>query len=175
MRAELRRLQRELGITTIYVTHDQTEAMALSDRVAVMHEGLVVQLGPPEEIYDRPNSRFVAGFIGTSNLLAGQVVAFAGIGQPGRIACALGTVEAVFRHPAAPGMPVWIAIRPEHLSPVAPKDGLPGVIRNVTFLGETTEWVVEVAGDTCWSALPAAAPARAMSSPSRCARKTSPW
>ncbi len=144
MRTELRRLQRELGITTIYVTHDQTEAMALSDRVAVMREGKVVQLGPPEEIYDRPNCRFVAGFIGSSNLLAGEVVAFDGIGRPGRIACALGTLAAVFRHEAEPGMKVWIAIRPEHLVPA--EDGLHGFIRSVTFLGETTEWIVDVAG-----------------------------
>src|SRR5207253_10106988 len=71
VRAEIRKLQRDLGITTIYVTHDQEEALSLSDRVAVMQEGRVVQVAPPKELYERPTSRFVADFVGTNNFIAG--------------------------------------------------------------------------------------------------------
>jgi len=69
MRGEIRQLQQTLGITAIYVTHDQEEALTMSDRIAVMNEGLVAQVGRPEDLYDRPSSRFVAGFIGESNFL----------------------------------------------------------------------------------------------------------
>ena len=72
MQVELKRIQREVGITFIYVTHDQEEALAMSDRIAVMHDGVVEQLGAPEEIYEHPAKPFVAGFIGISNLLAGD-------------------------------------------------------------------------------------------------------
>ena len=72
MQVELKRIQREVGITFVYVTHDQGEALTMSDRIAVMNDGVVEQLGSPEEIYEHPKTRFVAGFIGTSNLLAGR-------------------------------------------------------------------------------------------------------
>ena len=73
MQVELKRIQREVGITFIYVTHDQEEALAMSDRIAVMHDGVVEQLGAPEEIYEHPVKPFVAGFIGISNLLPATV------------------------------------------------------------------------------------------------------
>src|SRR4029450_11975581 len=73
MQVELKRIQREVGITFVYVTHDQGEALTMSDRIAVMNSGLIEQLGTPREIYERPSTRFVAGFIGTSNLISGQV------------------------------------------------------------------------------------------------------
>ena len=73
MQVELKRIQREVGITFIYVTHDQEEALAMSDRIAVMHDGVVEQLGAPEDIYEHPVKPFVAGFIGISNLLPGTV------------------------------------------------------------------------------------------------------
>ena len=73
VRAEIRKLQRELGITTIYVTHDQEEALSLSDRVAVMKDGRVLQVGAPKELYERPRTRFVADFVGTNNLVPGRV------------------------------------------------------------------------------------------------------
>ena len=74
MQIEVRRIQRELSITTVYVTHDQTEAMNMSDRIAVMNDGVIEQLGTAEEIYGRPASRFVAGFVGQINLVSGRVV-----------------------------------------------------------------------------------------------------
>ena len=73
MQIELKRIQREVGITFVYVTHDQGEALTMSDRIAVMNDGQVEQLGTPREIYERPATKFVAGFIGTSNLLSGTV------------------------------------------------------------------------------------------------------
>src|SRR6266542_3678380 len=73
VRAEIRKLQQELGITTVYVTHDQEEALSLSDRVAVMKDGRVLQVGIPKELYERPRTRFVADFVGTNNLLPGEV------------------------------------------------------------------------------------------------------
>src|SRR5205814_9430081 len=73
MQVELKRIQREVGITFVYVTHDQGEALTMSDRIAVMNDGVIEQLGSPREIYEHPASRFVAGFIGTSNLLSGTV------------------------------------------------------------------------------------------------------
>ena len=73
MQIELKRIQTEVGITFIYVTHDQEEAMTMSDRIAVMRAGRIEQLGPPEELYERPKTDFVAGFLGVSNLLDGEV------------------------------------------------------------------------------------------------------
>ncbi len=75
LQIELKRIQVEVGITFVYVTHDQEEALTMSDRIAVMHDGRVEQLGTPEELYDRPATRFVADFIGTTNLLRGRVEA----------------------------------------------------------------------------------------------------
>src|SRR5205085_4463511 len=73
MQLELKRIQHEVGITFLYVTHDQEEAMTMSDRLAVMRHGRIEQIGPPEEVYERPSTEFVAGFLGASNLLEGHV------------------------------------------------------------------------------------------------------
>src|ERR1051326_3710936 len=81
MQVELKRIPREVGITFVYVTHDQGEALTMSDRIAVMNDGLVEQLGSPPDIYEHPRTRFVAGFIGTSNLLAGTVARVDGHGR----------------------------------------------------------------------------------------------
>ena len=88
VRAEIRTLQQEVGITTVYVTHDQEEALSLSDRMAVMRDGRVLQLGPPRELYERPRTRFVADFVGTNNLVAGRVVE---AGETVLVETALGT------------------------------------------------------------------------------------
>jgi len=116
MEVEIKRIHRELGITMIYVTHDQTEAMTMSDRIAVFNQGHIEQLGSPLEVYNRPASRFVAAFIGDSNILSGTidparpgVVELAGIG-PVRIAAA--------DAPAGPAGTVDLLIRPERLRPL---------------------------------------------------------
>ena len=113
MQVEIKRIHRELGITMIYVTHDQTEAMTMSDRIAVFNNGHIEQIGSPLDVYNRPASRFVAEFIGDSNILAGTIdparpgtVELAGLGAV-RIACA-----------DAPAGPVDLLIRPERLRPL---------------------------------------------------------
>ncbi|MFO1080189.1 MAG: sn-glycerol-3-phosphate import ATP-binding protein UgpC [Reyranellaceae bacterium] len=121
MRLEIKRLQRELAVTSIYVTHDQVEAMTLADRLIVMNAGVAEQIGSPMDVYDRPASVFVAGFIGSPamNFLAARVAAggravdLAGTGQT-PVGLALGGATA-----AGPGTPVALGIRPEHLLPDA--------------------------------------------------------
>jgi ABC-type Fe3+/spermidine/putrescine transport system ATPase subunit len=115
MQVELREIQRKLDLTTIFVTHDQGEALSLSDRMAVMSEGQIRQLGTPREIYRRPHDRFVASFVGDTNMLRGQLV---GIAAPDAL-IALGSVQ--IKVPSAPlsdataSAPVDLYVRPEHL------------------------------------------------------------
>jgi ABC-type Fe3+/spermidine/putrescine transport system ATPase subunit len=146
VRAEIRRLQRELGITTIYVTHDQEEALSLSDRVAVMRDGRVLQVGSPRELYERPRTRFVADFVGTNNLLPGEVESGAGDGDL-VVRTALGPLRAI-RGAAVAGRCV-LAVRPENVSlgPVAAGDGtrnrVAGRVSLVSYLGSTVRYDVE--------------------------------
>jgi sn-glycerol 3-phosphate transport system ATP-binding protein len=121
MRLEIKRLQRELGVTSVYVTHDQVEAMTLADRLIVMNAGVADQIGTPMDVYDRPASVFVAGFIGSPamNFLAAKVgadakrVDLAASGaRPVSLPLALPTA-------AAPGTPVALGLRPEHLLPAS--------------------------------------------------------
>ena len=152
MQVELKRIQRETGITFVLVTHDQEEALSMSDRIAVMNQGRVLQLGRPDDIYERPVSRFVADFIGEANVLPGSLV---------------GLPEAAFA-----------AIRPERvglstdLTPGQPS--LPGRVADVTYLGATTSYAIVLdAGPTIKAErrdLPGrlvAGPARALRVPAR--------
>jgi ABC-type Fe3+/spermidine/putrescine transport system ATPase subunit len=146
MRVELKRLQRTLGVTTIFVTHDQQEALALSDRIAVMRDGLVEQLGTPEDIYDRPSSIFVADFVGATNLLTGVVV---GPAEGGTVAIDIdsaGTVRANHGERLAPGQKVSVTIKPERVQPVGPTDGdgLIGEIDSVAYLGSAHSYLIRV-------------------------------
>jgi putative spermidine/putrescine transport system ATP-binding protein len=131
LREEIRELQRALGITTIFVTHDQEEALSMSDRIVVMSDGRMEQVGTPFEIYNRPRSRFVASFVGTLSLLEGR----AEIG--GRVVVAGQEIEA--ETPGArPGDTVTLALRPEALSLVPSaerRNQLTGEIADVAFLG----------------------------------------
>jgi iron(III) transport system ATP-binding protein len=155
MRSELKRLQSKIGITTVYVTHDQSEALALSDQIAVIDQGRIRQLGTPEDIYFRPANPFVARFVGATNLLAGRLVGTAN----GR-----GDVEVLGRHtikclvPGAIADPtsVSVSIRPESIR-LAPRAGaaalngdnrIPGKIAGVTFLGATRRVDVTSGGVT---------------------------
>src|SRR5204863_34395 len=113
MRFELKRLQRELGITGIYVTHDQVEALAMSNRVAVMRDGRLEQVGHPRDIYERPQSKFVADFIGTSNFIDGVVEAREG-GRY-RVKAAAGVLSVPSDADFAVGAPVIVARRPDHV------------------------------------------------------------
>jgi iron(III) transport system ATP-binding protein len=150
MRQEIRALQRRLAITTVYVTHDQEEAMAVSDRIAVMNQGSVVQEGSAEDLYHRPASEFVAQFVGRVNLVAGRVAEIDG--DTARIA-ALGAVIVVrgAGGTLAPGAPVRLVLRPEAID-VVPDDAGTGPLRATvvsrTFLGEKIEYVLQCAGET---------------------------
>ena len=144
MRREIRDLQRRLGITTVYVTHDQEEAMAVSDRIAVMNQGSVMQIGTAEDLYHRPASPFVAQFVGRVNLLSGRVVEIAD--GTARIA-ALGGVIAAKAMPEgiAAGDAVQLVLRPEAIEVV--RDGaasgpLHATVVSRAFLGEKIEYVL---------------------------------
>ncbi|HEY7047841.1 MAG TPA: ABC transporter ATP-binding protein [Jatrophihabitantaceae bacterium] len=115
MRSELRAIQRRLGITTLYVTHDQAEALSMSNRIAVMSEGQIVQEGTPREIYAAPRTRFVADFIGESNFLDGVVVGRADLDRM-TISTSMGAITAVCPGDVQPGDAVTIGIRPQDLT-----------------------------------------------------------
>ncbi len=143
MQGELRALNRELGITFIYVTHDQDEALAMSDRIAVMERSRVAQIGTPAEIYERPRSSFVASFIGASNLLTGRVSAASG----GRLTVALAdghSFEVGSAKPIPPGTAVEVVVRPERMELGAGEAGtganrLAGVVSEVFYHGSTVQ------------------------------------
>jgi multiple sugar transport system ATP-binding protein len=143
MRTEVRRLHQQLGATSVYVTHDQVEAMTMADRIIVLGGGRMVQAGSPLQLYERPVNRFVAEFIGSPaiNVLAGEISAI------GRLA--VGSWEVDLARGVPPG-PIEIGIRPEDLSPVG-DGGLSGTVSVVEHLGAETYVFVEAAGrQICW-------------------------
>jgi len=150
IRAELRQLQKRLGITTIYVTHDQAEALALSDQVAVMNEGRIIQVGSPWDIYFKPRSPFVASFVGTANLLEGKVVASSPAGALVEVGRARLRLEEKGEIPPA-GAKVTLCIRPETIETVeeslAGADNvLAGRVRNYIFEGSHLRYWVDTDG-----------------------------
>jgi iron(III) transport system ATP-binding protein len=148
LRYELKRLQRELGITSIYVTHDQIEALALSSKIAVMSAGQVVQLGKPREIYENPNNKFVAEFIGTSNFLAGKVAERRG--DQYEISTAGGALTLHSQADLAPGNEVVVSIRPEALTldtglaATGQSNVWRGRVQTRAFLGDAVDHIVTV-------------------------------
>jgi putrescine transport system ATP-binding protein len=146
---ELMDIQVELGITFVIVTHDQEEAMTMSDRIAVMNHGKLVQVGPPGEIYEQPNSRYVADFIGDINILDGTVMSRSGatleLEGEGGVPLRIESAEAV-----APDQPVHVAVRPEkmRISLDAPAEGTPnhfrGEVFDIGYLGDWTIYLVDV-------------------------------
>lgn len=135
LRTEIRTIQRQLGITTLFVTHDQEEALSMSDRIVVMNGGRAEQIGTPVEIYNQPATRFVAGFIGTLNVIEGQV------GRDGGayLDCAGGRLPLPDGFGAQAGERLSVAVRPQSLRPVAVEgDGLRGIVRHVEFMGAFT-------------------------------------
>jgi spermidine/putrescine transport system ATP-binding protein len=148
MQLELKRIQQEVGITFVYVTHDQEEAMTMSDRIAVMNRGRYEQLGDPESLYERPATRFVAGFLGVSNLLPGRVDGSADDYAVCRLAD--GSTIRIPRAQASGGSEVEIGVRPEKIrmhgpdaAPPAGSNELSGVVRDASYLGVSTQYVVE--------------------------------
>ncbi len=151
MRFELKRIQRELGLTTVYVTHDQAEALALSHEIAVMNEGRIVQIGSPRTIYERPRDRFVAEFIGSSNFL--DCVVLGADGRPGffRVRTTIGDLTALSERPLQPGESVTVSIRPENVAlsetaPVNPVNTLGGIVDSKVFQGDFTDFQVRASG-----------------------------
>ena len=147
MQIELRMLQQQVGITFVFVTHDQEEALTLSDRVAVMNEGRILQQAPPRDIYERPSSREVADFIGKMNLLRGIVES---IGEQVVVSSAeLGSVSVNDNNQAVhPGDRVTLAVRPENLSlsDTPSTGGLPVTIAASAFWGHTTYYRINPEG-----------------------------
>jgi spermidine/putrescine transport system ATP-binding protein len=144
MQLELKRLQRRLGISFIYVTHDQEEALTMSDRIVVMNAGRIEQIGRAEEIYERPLTEFVAGFIGVSNTIEGIVETVNGVSIIN-----IGNIRVGARADGAkPGDRVRVLIRPEkiNLSAVASPSALAGKIESVVYLGESTQWQISIDG-----------------------------
>jgi spermidine/putrescine transport system ATP-binding protein len=148
MQVELKRIQREVGITFIYVTHDQEEAMTMSDRIAVMNRGKYEQLGDPESLYERPQTRFVAGFLGVSNLLSGSLD-----GTADGFALVKLADDTRLRVPAAlvdGQTEIEVGIRPEKVrmnrtaeAIPAASNQIPGTVRDVSYVGVSTQYVVE--------------------------------
>ncbi len=129
MQVELKELQRQVGITFVFVTHDQEEALTMSDRIAVFNEGRIEQVGTPAEVYERPTTAFVAGFVGTSNLLQGSAA------------------EKVLGHTGV------VSVRPEKIrmvnvldSPAEGEHSVVGVVRDVVYVGAATRFVVDLEG-----------------------------
>jgi spermidine/putrescine transport system ATP-binding protein len=159
LQVELKRVQVEVGITFVYVTHDQEEALTMSDRIAVMNHGRVEQLGTPEELYERPRTRFVADFIGTTNLLAGSVESTDG--ALARIRLDSGETCVVARGSLAVGEPVELSIRPESVglsasaATTATGSDIAATIEQVAYLGGNVQYIVRTAGGLAITAIAA--------------------
>ncbi len=144
MRTEIRRIQQEAGITAIYVTHDQSEAMALSDNIIIMNKGVVAQMGTPQEIYYHPNSEFVADFIGEANFLKGVMTG--ADGDHSLLDVAGTKVRVPAKEGMTPGETYTVVLRPESAT-LAPEGGLPCQVVLSCFMGSYQNYHVMV-GDT---------------------------
>ena len=149
MQLELKRIQTDVGLTFIHVTHDQEEAMTMADTVAVMNQGRIEQLGAPEELYDLPRTTFVANFLGRSNLIAGSVTAKSG--DSVEVQVENGVVVAPVSRAVASDGKVWVGVRPEKVHLRAPDADGPagnvlhgGVVSDVSFVGVSTEYLVRM-------------------------------
>ena len=141
MRFEIKALQRRVNITTIYVTHDQSEALAISDQIAVMHGGKLIEVGSPHELYSRPKRRFTATFLGLTNLIEGRVVELAGNSTPARIETKRGTLSFVPATRLEKNQTAVISIRPEHIEvhkqkPQSLDNVVEGTVKEAVFMGD---------------------------------------
>jgi spermidine/putrescine transport system ATP-binding protein len=150
LQVELKRIQREVGITFLYVTHDQEEALTMSDQIAVMNRGVVEQLAPPEEVYERPRTTFVAGFIGVSNLMPGRVVLANGASAELELDSGV-KVPAVGVDGLQAGERCHAVVRPEKLR-IEPADApstndlarVEGIVESSLYLGTATQFIVRL-------------------------------
>ena len=149
MRVEIKKIQKETGITAIFVTHDQEEALSMSDRIVVMNAGVVEQIGTPGEVYERPATAFVANFLGKANMLPGSVTAMDG--AMATIALATGsTVSAASPKPLSPGSAVTVVVRPRKLTvgAAAIANRLAGRIVSTSYLGGNAVYEIDIGGNT---------------------------
>jgi iron(III) transport system ATP-binding protein len=150
MRVELKKITRAVGVTTLYVTHDQAEALSLGDNVCVMHNGEIVQTAPPHEVYAKPANLFVAQFVGEMNFVKATVTG------PGQVECPLGLIAVSVPEGARAGAPVTLAIRPEHVKLNAnngSSSALKGTIASKNYLGDAALIEIEVNGITLMAKL----------------------
>ncbi len=152
MRFEIKALQRRVNITTIYVTHDQAEALAISDQIAVMHAGKLIEVGSPHQLYSRPKRRFTATFLGLTNLIEGRVVEIGGDSQPGKIETKRGIFSFIPAPGLAKGQPAILSVRPEHIEvmkqkPQVTQNVLEGTVKEAIFMGDAYHCQIAV-GDT---------------------------
>jgi spermidine/putrescine transport system ATP-binding protein len=143
MQVELKQIQREVGVTFVFVTHDQDEALTMSDRVAVMNDGVVEQCGTPEDVYERPKTRFVASFMGTSNLMAGVYTSDGRVTIDGGPTVAVGPREGL-----AIGAAVNVSVRPEKIWLSDFEPGMvtaAGTVRETVYSGPTTTYLIDLA------------------------------
>lgn len=145
LRDEIRRICKSSGITTVYVTHDQKEALSVADRIAVMRDGKVVQAGSPMELYRRPTTTFAASFLGETNLLPGELASGGAAGSLVEVKTAAGTIKGTLTTEAAVGRSVSVSLRPEALK--AASDGvLGGSVESTTYLGDVAHHRVATDG-----------------------------
>ena len=151
MRWELKELQRRLGTTTLYVTHDQIEALAISDEIALMNKGRIIQIGTPQEIYGSPVNEFAADFIGAANIIHGQLIEGPDANGHARVQTPLGELRAIQKwRQDKIGKEVLVAFRPEEVSiftkeePTRNDNVLKGEVQGFTYLGESTEFHVVI-------------------------------
>lgn len=149
MRSELRRIHRELGLTMIYVTHDQKEALSLADRVALLHEGKLEQLGSPTELYKRPQSKFAAGFLGETNFMQGKALKLSGTNWEIETPWGTSLIPQEQAVGVESGKALYISVRPEDLR-LTGEESAPNfqakILEN-NFLGDTTQLVLEAKGE----------------------------
>ena len=152
MRSEIKSLQRRTNITTIFVTHDQAEALAISDQIAVMHGGVLIEVGEPHQLYARPTRRFTATFLGLTNLIDGKIIELSGNGQPGKIQTKKGILSFI----PAPGLKkdqaAVVSIRPENIplykeKPQITENVLEGKVIEAIFMGDAYQCKVAVGDD----------------------------
>jgi ABC-type Fe3+/spermidine/putrescine transport system ATPase subunit len=150
MRSEIRRICKEAGLTAIYVTHDQQEALTMADRMAVLHEGALRQCGTPREVWSRPADRFVADFLGDANFVPGTLRETVATGTQGLVETPFGNWQATAASPLNAGTSVTLMLRPETIRILDPDSQAPNVFEATLvdglFLGGTGEWQAEAAG-----------------------------
>ncbi|MGA0345175.1 MAG: ABC transporter ATP-binding protein [Alphaproteobacteria bacterium] len=140
MRIELKKIAETAGVTSLYVTHDQAEALSLGDRICVMSEGVIQQVGTPEEVYAQPPNQFVAEFVGEMNFIKGSV------SDPGTVDSILGIKTYILPEGCTKGDTVTLAIRPQHVGVAANAEGVSGIIHSRTYLGDAVIYEVDISG-----------------------------